>query len=62
MLWDLNIENVDKTFLKYSVMIYMKDGRKKWCMLFEFTLCKQKKFINFKVSYIAKRFTSIIDN
>lgn len=28
MLWDLNIENVDKTFLKYSVMIYMKDGRK----------------------------------
>lgn len=28
MLWDLNIENVDKTFLKYSVMIYMKDDRK----------------------------------
>lgn len=28
MLWDLNIENLDKTFLKYSAMMYMKDGRK----------------------------------
>lgn len=28
MLWDLNIENVDRTFLKYSAMIDMKDGRK----------------------------------
>lgn len=61
MLWDLNIENVDKTFLKYSVMIYMKDGRKSDVCYF-LPFASKKKFINFKVSYIVKRFTSIIDN
>lgn len=62
MLWDLNIENVDKTFLKYSVIIYMKDGRKSDVCYLSLPYASKKKFINFKVSYIVKRFTSIIDN
>lgn len=34
MLGDLNIENLDETFLKYSAMMYMKDsGKSDGCYL-----------------------------